>query len=109
VKRNDSVERAMKMHMWHPRYKIPVRIVPPLSVVRLAKRETDWDVELQVGDTFRIGYYSVQDGPNCVWLVDAKGNYCQTWDQSLSDHFEIVNLSNETDIFGRNRPKIGKL
>ena len=57
-------------------------VLPPLSVVRLTKRNTDWDDELQIGDTFRIGYYSRRDGPNCVWLVDAAANSSRTWDQS---------------------------
>jgi len=71
------------------------------------KREPDWDAELQVGDTLRIGYYNPKDGTDCVWLVDANGKYFQTWDQiSLLNNFEIVERSDETDIFGNNRPQI---
>lgn len=65
---------------------------------------------IEIGDSFRIGYYSKQDGPNCVWLVDAKGEYVQTWDQkSILDYFEIVERSNETDTYGAYRSAIGAL
>ena len=65
---------------------------------------------LSIGDTFRIGYYSKQDGPHCVWLVDAAGNYDQTWDQkSLLDYFEILELSDETDTYGTHRQALGSI
>ncbi|MEO7029122.1 MAG: hypothetical protein ABI147_06935 [Acidobacteriaceae bacterium] len=112
MKRNRSIERvlAWKMFFWGPEYKTLVSIIPPLSVVRLIKRDPNWDGELQLGDTFRIGYYSVQDGPNCIWLVDAAGRYNQTWDQqTIHEYFEVVEMSDETDIFGNFRPQIGPL
>jgi len=83
--------------------------IPPRSVVRLARREPDWDGYLQIGDTFRIGYYNPKDGLDCVWLVNAKGEYEQTWDQTLLEHFEIIELSDETDFFGVDRPVLEPL
>jgi len=109
MKPNFSIERtlALKEFRWGRDYKNLKDIIPPRSVIRLIKREFDWDTDLQVGDTFRIGYYSRQDGPNCVWLVDSAGKYSQTWDQtSLLDNFEVVERSDETDIFGHTRPQI---
>ena len=62
---------------------------------------------MKLGDTFRIGYYRRQDGPNVVWLVNALGEYQQTWDQvSLLETFEVVKWSDETDIYGVNRPEL---
>jgi len=112
MKPNFSIERtlAWKEFHWGRDYKNLKDIVPPRSVVRLIKREPDWDGDLQVGDTFRIGYYSRQDGPNCVWLVDSAGEYSQTWNQtSLRDNFEVVERSGESDIFGNSRPQLEPL
>jgi hypothetical protein len=108
VKRNYNIERAL---FWHYRYKPqPKLVIPPKSIVRLIKREADWDESLRIGDIFRIGYYRKQDGPHCVWLVDAAGHYSETWDQkSLLDYFEIVTLSNETNTYGTHRPSLGPL
>ncbi len=81
-------------------------IVPPLSVVRVRLVSPEME-GLRVGDMFRIGYYRPMDGMDCVWLVNAKGEYEQTWDQeSLFDTFEIIELSEETDLYGINRPEI---
>jgi hypothetical protein len=110
MKRNLSIERklAWKTRYWAPEYKTLANIIPPRSVIRVVKSNPDWDAGPQIGDTFRIGYYSRRDGPNCVWLVNDEGKYNQTWDQvTLPDHFEVVQLSDETDIFGNNRPPIG--
>ena len=109
MKRNPSIERLFRWR-YFSHEKVPASIIPPRSVIRLVKRESDWDADLNIGDEFRIGYYSRQDGPNCVWLVDAAGNYDQTWDQdSLLDHFEIVTQSDETDIYGLHRPVLEPL
>ena len=83
--------------------------IPPRSIVRLVRREPDWDASLRLGDTFRIGYYRPQDGLDCVWLVNAQGIYEQTWDQTLLNHFEVVELSDETDLFGTDRPVLESL
>jgi hypothetical protein len=109
VKRQETIERALKMHLWDPPYFIPKSIIPPGSVVRVRVDPTT-DASLRRGEAFRIGYYSRQDGPNCVWLVDAAGTYTQTWDQaSLGDTFDVVELSMEADIYGLHRPPLGAI
>jgi hypothetical protein len=84
-------------------------IIPPLSVVKVIKvtsNEPDWSG--YEGRIFRIGYYSKQDGLDCVWLVDDQGEYQETVDQKMiKTHFNILVLSNETDLFGVDRPVIG--
>ncbi len=95
------------MHYWGAAYKTLQDVVPPLSVVRVKRREPEWEDDLQIGKTFRIGYYSPQDGPDCVWLVNAEGSYFHTWDQtSLLETFEVIERSSETDRFGNNRPRL---
>jgi hypothetical protein len=109
MKRNPSIERLFRWRFLSHE-KVPASIIPPRSIIRLVKRESDWDTDLKVGDEFRIGCYSRQDGPNCVWLVDRKADYCGTWDQdSLLDYFEIVKLSGETDTYGLQRPVLEPL
>jgi hypothetical protein len=62
------------------------------------------------GREFRIGYYSRQDGLDCVWLVNEQGKYCQTWDQSgMNTDFEILEVSGETDLFGLDCPPFAPL
>src|SRR5580658_24688 len=75
------------------------RVIPPRSVVKLLSA---WGNDQ--GRVFRIGYYSRQDGLNCVWLVNESGEYEQTTDQkSMDEDFEILKLSTETDLFGVDR------
>jgi len=87
------------------------RIIPPLSVVRLVcadKHTPQW--KDQIGRTFRIGYYSRQDGTDCVWLVNDAGEYEQTVDQAaLDQYFVVVERSKERAIFGQQRPPIPAL
>jgi hypothetical protein len=76
-------------------------VIPPLSVVVGNGRITQ---EFWKG-TFRIGYYGRQDGLNCVRLVNADGEYVAYVDQRfIRDNFEIVKISDETDVFGDARP-----
>jgi hypothetical protein len=86
-------------------------VIPPLSVVQVTKvtpEEPAWRNHL--GRTFRIGYYRPSDGLDCVWLVDDKGSYSETVDQNMiTTHFKVVHMSDETDLFGKNRPVIGPL
>lgn len=82
--------------------------IPPLSVVRLISDNPEWSD--QKGSVFRIGYYRKKDGLDCVWLVDDAGGYCQTTDQqSIREDFAILNLSAEDDLYGLNRPVIGRV
>ena len=83
----------------------PASIIPPLSVVEVISTDP-W--KEMVGLIFRVGYYSKQDGLDCVWLVDDGGTYLQTADQEMiKTHFEVLELSDETDLFGDDRPVIG--
>jgi hypothetical protein len=83
-------------------------IIPPLSVVKVVSTDPDW--KEMVGQVFRIGYYRKQDGLDCVWLVDDTGDYGQTADQEMiRNHFEVLVLSEEADLFGVDRPVIGPL
>jgi len=89
----------------------PGQIIPPLTVVRLVragKNTPQW--KTQIGRTFRIGYYSRQDGTDCVWLVNDAGQYEQTADQKeLLNYFEVVERSKERALYGANRPQIPPL
>jgi len=87
----------------------PPHVVPPLSlvkVVRVTSEEPEWGG--YEGRVFRIGYYNPNDGLDCVWLVDDDGQYAETVDQEMiRTHFEILELSDESDLYGIDRPLIG--
>jgi hypothetical protein len=87
------------------------QIIPPLSILRLVRADADtpqW--KKQIGRLFRVGYYSRQDGTNCLWLVNDKGEYEQTIDQSrLHRYFALVQKSSERSLYGANRPPIPPL
>ena len=85
--------------------------LPPNTLLRLerlwphARRQGR-----EIGQLYRVGYYSRQDGLDCVWLVDAKGGYSWTADHAfIAQHFEIVRLSKERSMYGSNRPQLGRL
>ena len=79
--------------------------IPPRSVVRL---EAPWGDDQ--GRLFRIGYYSRQDGLNCVWLVNDAGEYEQATDQrSIQNDFTVLSRSHETDSYGTNRTPLSPL
>jgi hypothetical protein len=86
-------------------------IIPPLSVVqviRVTEKEPAW--QGYEGKIFRIGYYRKNDGLDCVWLVDNSGEYQESVDQEMiRTHFNVLAWSNETDLFGVNRPVIEPL
>jgi len=87
-----------------PYHVIPI---PPKSVVQASgiDRATPWKNE--AGKVFRIGYYGRKDGLDCVWLVDESGEYEQTTDHDfLFKYFDIIMISDETDLYGVNRPKL---
>lgn len=85
-----------------------LKAIQPLSVVKLISDHPGWqDV---AGRTFRIGFYSRQDGLQCVWLVDESGDYMRTVDQQhIVNDFEILSLSSETEMFDVDRPVIEPL
>jgi hypothetical protein len=85
--------------------------IPPLSVVVLKKL---WPHARkrghEVGEKRRIGYYSRQDGLDCIWLVNPKGEYDWTIDHAfLRKHFEVIERSKETSLFGIRRAVIGPM
>jgi hypothetical protein len=88
-----------------------IKPLPPRSVLRLKKL---WPHARkqghEIGEIRRVGYYSPQDGLDCVWLVDNCGNYNWTADHDwVFEKFEIVELSDETDLFGRTRRRLGQI
>jgi hypothetical protein len=88
------------------------KVIPPGSLVILAKidakKSPDWAMD--GGRIFRIGYYNPNDGLNCIWLVNSDGGYEQTVDRKgLLDHFFLLQLSDETDLYGRNRKPLKAL
>ena len=90
------------------KYPFPVPI-PPCSVISVRQaRRSPWAKE--VGRAFRIGYYSKNDGLDCIWLVDEKGKYNQTIDHEYLDKFFAVeSVSKERSLYGRGRPQFGPL
>jgi len=74
---------------------------PPLSLLRL-KRKVSLEaltlIEDQVGQYFRVGYYTPNDGLEIVWIVDEKGEYIGTIGRShLNKYFDLVKLSKEVN------------
>ena len=58
----------------------------------------------------RVGYYSPQDGLECIWLVNEDGEYCETVDKKyLEKHYQAISVSEERDYYGENRPAIKRL
>lgn len=63
-----------------------------------------------LGMILRVGYYSKQDGTNVIWLVYPDGKYVETTDHRLLNrHFTVITASDETDLFGIDRPQIAPL
>lgn len=80
-------------------------VIPPRSVVKLLAPRGNHQ-----GRVFRIGYYSRQDGLDCVWLVNEKGEYEQTTDQkSITEGFQVLKKTDESDWFGFNREVLGPI
>ncbi len=92
------------------RVKIP-KVIPPRSRARLVhadRRTLLWRED--IGRQFRVGYYSRQDGLDCIWLVNEKGEYEQTTDrESLLRYFDIEKLTDERDHFGVHKRRLGPL
>ena len=86
-------------------------IIPPRSKFRLVRSDKDCPMwRNHIGRVFRIGYYSEQDGTDCIWLVNEKGEYEQTTDREyLLRYFEPMAISSETDIYGDSKVSLGPL
>jgi hypothetical protein len=55
----------------------------------------------QVGQFFRIGYYSPNDGLNTIWIVNEDGEYVGTIARDrLKKYFRVLSISNEVDYCG---------
>jgi hypothetical protein len=87
------------------------RIIPPRSRVRLVRGDkTTPRWRREIGRQFRVGYYSRQDGLECIWLVNEKGEYEQTTDRhGLLRYFAIEKLTDERDYYGMHKRKLGPL
>jgi hypothetical protein len=83
--------------------------ISPKSVVRLAVCPIDsprWKKSL--GAIYRVGYDSRRDGLDCIWLVNEAGEYQETVDHDyLSKYFDIIQVSDERNLYGLRRPQIG--
>lgn len=81
-------------------------VVPPRSKFKLVRSDEStpmWKDHL--GRIFRIGYYSKQDGLECIWLVDEQGQYDQTTSREyLVKYFEPIEISDEADFY--KNPKV---
>jgi len=82
--------------------------LPPGTILRLAKL---WPHARkkghEIGEIRQVGYYSRQDGLDCVWLVDDKGRYNWSADQKwVLDKFEVVKRSVEPGLYGKTKRKI---
>ena len=86
-------------------------IIPPESIVELERADDKTPAwKGTIGTRYRVGYYSPQDGLDCIWLVDAKGNYVETTDRDfLIKYFKIIYLSTIDDYFGDNRDPLGPI
>ena len=79
--------------------------IPPRSVLRLAKLWPNARKQGHAdGEIWRVGYYSKQDGLDCIWLVNTAGEYRMTSDQEwLYQTFEVLCVTDEDDLYGEKR------
>jgi len=83
--------------------------IPPRSEIRVRSDNPGPYVDL-LGSRLRVGYYSICDGLNVIWIVYPDGQYGETTDREhLRNHFEVGWRSDEQDMYGVNRPKLQPL
>jgi len=76
-------------HPIPPDSELSVKEIPDSPYLHLAQQR------------LRVGYYSRQDGLDCIWIVYPDGKYGETIDHAHLDEFFVVKrLSNVTDFFG---------
>jgi hypothetical protein len=64
----------------------------------------------EIGQVWRVGYYSRRDGVETIWLVNNCGEYTWTVDEPfVRRHFEVLEYAKERSIYGRGRPRLGAL
>jgi hypothetical protein len=85
--------------------------IPPLSVVQIVHTDRNTPAWSRAkGRIFRVGYYSKQDGLDCIWLVNGEGKYEQATDHEfLYRYFDVISFARNSNWFGRRRPKIGPI
>lgn len=83
--------------------------IPPRTIVTVASISDNPYADLS-GRKIRIGYYSEQDGLDCIWLVYPSGEYGETTDHDhIYRYFVIEQLSDESDFFGVTRERLSEL
>lgn len=83
--------------------------IPPRTIVTVAQGPDNPYSHLS-GSKIRIGYYSEQDGLDCIWLVYPSGEYGETTDHDhLYRFFVVEELSNESDLYGGSKEPFGPL
>jgi hypothetical protein len=109
IKRRKLKNRNLVPFTLRPKKKYPFPTpIPPRTVVRVKGSTKDW--KANIGKRFRVGYYSPQDGLDCIWLVDDDGEYQETVDHEFLDKFfEIELLSKERSLYGKNRLRLGPI
>jgi hypothetical protein len=97
----------LKKYFQHsPKKYSKINPVPPRSTIKV-REDNPGSFRSLLGQTFRVGYYSRQDGLNVIWIVDADGKYTQTMTHAfLNRHFRILFDSGDTDLHGDDRPDI---
>src|SRR5258708_7932726 len=103
VKRKPKAPDTRKLKKKYP-FPVPI---PPCSVISVRRvARSPWANEVR--RIFRVGYYSRNDGLDCVWLVDGQGKYDQSIDHDfLHKFFKIESVSKERSLYGRGRPQFG--
>jgi hypothetical protein len=57
-----------------------------------------------------VGYYSREDGLDCIWLVNEDGTYEQTTDRDfLLKYFDMEYLSHEKNLYGKGKRRLTKI
>jgi hypothetical protein len=79
--------------------------ISPRSILRLVKLWPNARKQgHEVGELWRVGYYSKKDGLECIWLVNTEGVYDWTSDHDwLYRKFEVLSHSDEDNLYGYNR------
>ena len=82
----------------------PIHFLPPLTMLRLQRSVSLRHLKLiadQVGQYFRVGYYTPNDGLETIWIVNEDGDYVGTIARSrLKKYFRVVSISKELNYCG---------
>jgi len=78
--------------------------LPPLTLLQLKRWVILKHLNLikdQVGQYFRVGYYTPNDGLNTIWIADEDGQYIGTLSRAqIKRYFRVVRISKERDYCG---------